>query len=98
MQAHYLMDGSAHQKGAGKVRIDLDRLVQIGHRVRDIVVGEKKSESPLGKRHHVLRNEADRGIQLGDGATVGPDGCVYSRAALKIVAVLGNLRGLVAVV
>jgi hypothetical protein len=96
MQAHYLMDGSAHQKGAGEVRIDLNRLVQIGHRVRDIVVGEK-GESPRGKRHHVLRKEADRGIQLGDGATVGPDGCVYSRAALKIVAVLGNLRGLVAI-
>jgi hypothetical protein len=45
----------------------------------------------------VLRKDTDRLIPLGDGAAVGSHSDVYYRIAAKIVAILGNFRGLVAI-
>ena len=54
MPAHLLMNQAAQPIGLGEVRIDLDRLIQIGHRARQIVPGDEGA-SPRGKRHDVLR-------------------------------------------
>src|SRR5215472_4738585 len=58
----------------------------------EVVPGEEGG-SPPEKRNYVLRKDTDRLIELGDGATVGSHGDVYSRRAAKIVAVFGNLCG-----